>query len=219
MEPQFWLEKWEKREIGFHLDAAHPLLERHWPALGAEPGCAVFVPLCGKSLDLAYLRCLGHRVVGAELSALAVEQFFAENGLVPAVTERGSFKVWEAGGITLYQGDYFALDPAWSKDIGAVYDRAALIAMPPERQAEYAEKLLALTPEPAPILLITLEYASDEMRGPPFSTPAEQVMRLCAGQRRVERLEALDALADNPGLRARGLSALTETVWRLRAEV
>jgi thiopurine S-methyltransferase len=30
------------------------LLLKHWPAVGAEPGCRVFVPLAGKSLDMAW---------------------------------------------------------------------------------------------------------------------------------------------------------------------
>ncbi len=214
MDTQFWLEKWENREIGFHLDTVHPLLERHWPALAVAEGSTVFVPLCGKSLDLIHLRRLGHRVVGSELSPLAVEQFFAEHGLRPEIAESGGMAVWEAEGITLVQGDFFALDRARLPEFGAVYDRASLIALPPERQPDYAERLMALAPA-VPILLITLEYASDEMRGPPFSTPAERVERLY-GRYRIERLEARDALDENPGLRARGLAALTEVAWRLQ---
>lgn len=217
MDPQFWLDRWQNQEIGFHLDGVNPLLERHWSALDAPAGCAVFVPLCGKSLDLVYLRRLGHPVVGVELSALAVGQFFAENGLEPRVAERGPLRVFEAGGITLYQGDLFALTPADLPAIGAVYDRASLIALPPERQPAYAEHLLALVPEAAPILLIALDYPAGEMQGPPFSTPAAQVERLYGPRRAIDALEVLDALADSPALRARGLTALGETAWRLRA--
>ena len=216
MDPQFWLDKWQSREIGFHLDAAHPLLERHWPPPGAAEDSRVLVPLCGKSLDLAYLRRLGHRVVGVELSPLAVEQFFAEQGLRPDIGERGGMAVWEAEGIALYQGDFFALERELLPEIGAVYDRAALIALPPGRQPDYAARLMALVPAAAPMLLITLEYPGGEMQGPPFSTPAEQVERLFGQRYRAERLEARDALDDNPGLRARGLSALTEVAWLLQ---
>jgi thiopurine S-methyltransferase len=217
MDPQFWLDKWAKQELGFHLDAAHPLLQRHWPSLWVPKGSTVFVPLCGKSLDLIYLRRMGYRVVGSELSPLAVEQFYAEHGLEPQVAERDGMQVWEAADITLIQGDFFDLDRSLLPDIAAVYDRAALVALPPERQPMYARRIMALAPESAPILLITLEYAQPDMPGPPFSTPAAQVERCFGARYPLERLEARDALQDNPGLRARGLAALTEVAWRLRA--
>ena len=178
----------------------------------------MFAPLCGKSLDLLHLRRLGHRVLGVELSGLAVEQFFAEHDLSPRISQRGGMAVWEAEGITLLQGDFFALGPDWLSGVGAVYDRAALVALPPDLQAAYAGRLLEWLPETAPMLLITLEYAQHDMPGPPFSTPASQVDRLYRADRRIELLEAVDALADNPRLMARGLSKLTEIAWRLRYE-
>lgn len=216
MDPQFWLEKWESQQIGFHLDDAHPLLTRHWPTLSIADGGPVLVPLCGKSLDLVYLRQLGHPVIGVELSPLAVQQFFAEQNLSPSLSKVGDLDAWSAAGITLIQGDFFALRREELPDIAAVYDRAALIAMPPERQPAYAAQLMSLAPDTAPLLLITLDYSPDEMRGPPFATPAEQVVTLFGSRYRIDSLETSDALADNPGLAARGLSALTETAWALR---
>jgi thiopurine S-methyltransferase len=216
MDTEFWLEKWESREIGFHRAAVNQQLERHWPSLAIDPARAVLVPLCGKSLDLVYLRRLGHPVVGVELSPLAVREFFEEQGLQPESRALGNgLRAYEAEGICLIQGDFFALRREDLPEIGGVYDRAALIAMPPETQPRYAEQLLALLPARAAMLLITLEYDGGEMQGPPFSTPAEQVRRLYGGRCTVEAIESVDALADNPGLRARGVTALTETVWRL----
>lgn len=215
MDPQFWLEKWEAHQIGFHLENVNPLLERHWPPPGLREGGTVLVPLCGKSVDLVHLRRLGHGVVGVELSPLAIRQFFAEHGLHPAARSLDGMEAFEAEGICLIRGDFFALRPEHLPEIDAVYDRAALIAMPPERQPAYAARLMGLVPETAPILLITLEYAPHEMNGPPFSTPSERVERLFGGRYRIEKLESGDALAGNEGLRARGLSALTETAWGL----
>ncbi|MGZ8248938.1 thiopurine S-methyltransferase, partial [Methylomagnum sp.] len=175
MDTEFWLEKWESREIGFHRDAVNQQLERHWPSLGIGAERAVLVPLCGKSLDLVYLRRLGHPMVGVELSPLAVREFFAEQGLQPESRDLGDgLRAFEAEGVCLIQGDFFALRREDLPEIGAVYDRAALIAMPPETQPRYAAQLVALLPEEAPMLLITLEYDNDEMQGPPFSTPADQ---------------------------------------------
>ena len=213
MDPQFWLEKWENRQIGFHLDTVNPILERHWPVMEADQQRPVFVPLCGKSLDLIWLRRQDHSVIGAELSPLAVEQFFAENGLQPSSGEQDGIRFWEAAGIRIFEGDFFALTPGHLPATCAIYDRAALIAMPPERQATYAAHLYKLSP--TPILLITLEYNPDEMAGPPFSTPGAQVERVFGQQFRIERLESRDVLADNPALQARGLTALWETAWYL----
>jgi thiopurine S-methyltransferase len=216
MDTQFWLEKWESRQIGFHLDTVHPLLERHWPPAGVREAGTALVPLCGKSLDLIYLHRLGHDVVGVELSPLAIREFFAEHGLQPAVRSIGGMEAYEAEGICLIQGDFFALRREHLPDIGAVYDRASLIAFPPDRQPRYAEQLMMLAPDAAPILLITLEYDNREMQGPPFSTPADRVERLFGRRYRIERLESGDALAGNPGLQARGLTAMTETAWSLQ---
>lgn len=217
MDPQFWLEKWEAHQIGFHLDTVNPLLERHWPPAGLRESGTVLVPLCGKSIDLVHLLQLGHPVVGVELSPLAIRQFFAEQGLEPAVRDIGGMEACEAEGICLIRGDFFELRPEHLPGIDAVYDRAALIAMPPDRQPAYAAQLMALAPEAAPVLLITLEYDTSEMNGPPFSTPSAQVERLFGGRYALEVLESADALADFAGLRERGLTGLTETVWGLLA--
>jgi thiopurine S-methyltransferase len=213
MDPQFWLEKWENRQIGFHLDTVNPILQRHWPVTEADQRGSVFVPLCGKSLDLIWLRRQGHSAIGVELSPLAVEQFFAENGLQPSSGEQDGIRFWEADGIRIFEGDFFALAPGHLPATCAVYDRAALIAMPPEHQPAYAAHLYKLSP--TPILLITLEYTPDEMTGPPFSTPGAQVKRVFGQTVSNRALESRDVLADNPVLQARGLTALRETAWRL----
>ena len=87
MQPDFWHQRWADNQIGFHQSAPTPLLLKHWPALGITPGAQVFVPLAGKSLDMAWLASQGHRVLGVELSQLAVEQFFAEHDLQPGIRE------------------------------------------------------------------------------------------------------------------------------------
>src|SRR3546814_8142059 len=90
MDPDFWQQRWRDNRIGFHRDGVLPLLEKHWPSLGLATGSRVFVPLCGKSLDMAWLAARGHRVLGVELSPLAVGQFFDENGLAPRSEEHTS---------------------------------------------------------------------------------------------------------------------------------
>src|SRR5689334_14113812 len=132
MNPDFWHQRWHDNQIGFHQAAPTPLLLKHWPSLGVPAGAKVFVPLAGKSLDMLWFASQGHRVLGVELSKLAVEQFFAEHGLQPDIETTRYGAHYRAGGIELINGDAFALDPAILADCGAVFDRAALIALPPE---------------------------------------------------------------------------------------
>jgi len=215
VDTKFWIEKWEQQQIGFHLPTTHPMLARHWSELDVGMDAHVLVPLCGKSLDLTYLMSRGCGVTGVELSPIAIRQFLDEQGLQATTMDIEGMPVSIVDGLRLIEGDFFRLSAGIIGRVDAVYDRAALIAMPPDQQDHYARKLLALTPESAPILLITLDYDPNEMSGPPFATSGEQVRRLFGERYEVDLLEQVDALADNPALQGRGLSALTETAWRL----
>lgn len=215
MNPEFWHERWQRGEIGWHLDQVNAHLAEHWPRLGLPPGGQVLVPLCGKSRDLLWLAAQGHRVLGVELSPLAVAGFFAEQGLTPEGHRDGPFACYQVDEIRLLCGDFFALGPEQVGAVTAFYDRGALIALPPELRDPYADHLTALTRPGSRGLLITLEYVQAEMAGPPFSVPEDQVKTLFGGAFRIERLVHLDVLAENPGLAARGLSRLQEGVYRL----
>lgn len=213
MDPQFWHERWARGEIGFHRGDVHPLLVRHGAPLA---GRRVLVPLCGKSLDLVHLAGLGCTVVGIELSAAAIGAFFAERGLEPAVTTQSPGRVWEAGPYTLLEGDYFAFSAA---DLGApctgLYDRAALIALPPERRAAYAAHTARLLAPDAWGLVITLDYPQEAMAGPPFAVPEAEVRALYGPWAEIAALEREDALAAEPRFAERGLTRLHQTAWAL----
>jgi len=213
MDPQFWHERWARGEIGFHRGDVHPLLARHGAPLA---GRRVLAPLCGKSLDLVHLAGLGCTVVGIELSAAAIAAFFEEQRLEPAVTTRGPGRAWQAGPYTLLEGDYFAFSAA---DLGApctgLYDRAALIALPPERRPAYAAHTGCLLAPEAWGLLITLDYPQAEMTGPPFAVPEAEVRALYGPSAEVTALEIEDALAAEPRFAERGLTRLHQTVWAL----
>ena len=214
MEPEFWHQRWTSNQIGFHEGQVNAYLARHYPQLGLAPGETVFVPLCGKSVDLRWLADQGAHVVGVELSLIAVESFFAEQGLTPRTSKEGAFAVWESGPIRLLCGDYFALAPADLAGAHIVYDRAALIALPPERRAEYVAHLDRLLPGARRTLLVTLEYPQEQMQGPPFSVAEREVYTLFASAR-IERLGAQDVLADNPRFREKGLTRLLECAYRI----
>ncbi|RMD78747.1 MAG: thiopurine S-methyltransferase, partial [Gammaproteobacteria bacterium] len=176
--PGFWEARWAQGRTGFHQPRPNPLLERHWAALGVPPEAPVLVPLCGKSLDMVWLRQQGHPVVGVEVVEQAVAAFFAERGLRPRRRPAGAAVLWEAGGYRILQGDLFALGPEEVGPVGACYDRAALVALPRSARRRYVAHLGRLLPAAAPCLLITLDYPPGEMEGPPFSVPPEEVWEL-----------------------------------------
>ncbi|MDX1434091.1 MAG: thiopurine S-methyltransferase, partial [Gammaproteobacteria bacterium] len=152
----------------------------------------------------------GYRVTGVELSDIAVGDFFAEQGIAATSQREGPFEVTQGAGIRLLCGDFFDLQAAHTAGVAAVYDRAALIALPAAMRGRYLDRLLDLIPAEAPILLLTLEYPAGEIEGPPFSVDANEVQALFAGRRRVELLESLDCLAEEPALAERGLTRLVE---------
>lgn len=216
MEPGFWQQRWQEGQIGFHQDRETPLMLKHWPALQAPPGSQVFVPLAGKSLDMAWFAAQGHRVLGAELSTMAVEQFFAEHALVPETSESAIGRHYRADGIELIQGDVFALDAATLSDCNVVYDRAALIALPPPMRRRYVHEVYAKLPVGCRGLLITLEYPQAEKSGPPFSVEEAEVRELFEPQWQVTVLERRDILAQQPAFIAEGVTALQTAVYQLQ---
>ncbi|HKB59081.1 MAG TPA: thiopurine S-methyltransferase [Gallionellaceae bacterium] len=215
MEKEFWLERWERAEIGFHQDDINPWLARYWPRLAAPPGSKVFVPLCGKSLDMAWLRKNGHPVVGVELSPIAAEAFFDEQGISPATSQTGHFQQCEAEGIRILCGDFFNMTRADLDGAATVYDRASLVALPPEMRQRYAQHMLHILPAGARTLLVTFEYDQSKMSGPPFAVTPDEVHALYREGAEVELLERADVLAQNERFKARGLNALHENIFML----
>ncbi|MBI5449856.1 MAG: thiopurine S-methyltransferase [Gammaproteobacteria bacterium] len=215
MEQEFWLERWRKGEIGFHQSDINPYLQRYWPQLQLAPGSRVFVPLCGKSLDMLWLYQLGHAVLGVELSPQAVEGFFTDHALAAQRRSHGHFTCWQHDDIQLLCGDFFSLTAADLAGVTAVFDRAALIALPPPLRARYVEQLRRILPPQARILLVTINYPQHEMEGPPFAVPDEEVTALYGSWRTVMPLCCADVLAEQPRFRERGLTRLQESAWLL----
>jgi thiopurine S-methyltransferase len=174
-----WLARWRDGRINFHEGHPNALLDRHHARLAGRR--RVLVPLCGKAEDLAFLAAHGHEVVGIELAEPAVRQFFDEHALVPTVTARGSLVEYRAGVITVLAGDLFAATPELVGPIDALYDRAALIALPAELRPRYVDHLRTLLPAGAPGLVITVEYDQAAMTGPPFAVLEPELRSLYAG--------------------------------------
>lgn len=213
MKKDFWLERWERQEIGFHQDAVNSHLIRYWERLKAAPGSKVFVPLCGKSHDMIWLRQQGHPVLGVELSPIAVESFFAENGYTPNRSTTRNFQQCEAEGIRVLCGDFFDLTAGEMEGVDTVYDRASLVALPPEMRQKYASHMLDILPPRARILLIAFDYDQAAMPGPPFAVTPAEVEALYGQQARVEKLATIDVLDENPRFKVRGLTKLHENIF------
>lgn len=210
MQPDYWHRRWERNQIGFHEGAANAFLVKHIDALGLSPGQRVFLPLCGKTLDIPWLLHRGYRVAGAELSSIAIEQLFAESGVVPQVATAGDLVHFHAPDLDIFVGDVFQLSRSALGPVDALYDRAALVALPPEMRLRYAAHLAAIT-DTAPQLLITFEYDQRLMDGPPFSVSEAEVHRLYGERFAITQLES----AEMPdGLK--GQYAAIEQAWLLR---
>lgn len=174
MEAEFWQRKWESNDIGFHNHQANPLLVKHLEQLALPSGSRLFLPLCGKTLDIGWLLDKGYKVVGAELSKLAVTQLFDELGITPQISQRGELEVYSANNLVIFIGDIFKLRESFLGTVDAIYDRAALVALPTSMRAHYTRHLLDITHH-SPQLLICFEYDQTQLEGPPFSVPASEV--------------------------------------------
>jgi len=178
MEAVFWHNRWSERRIGFHLPQANPLLIKHWPTLEIEPNTPVFVPLCGKSQDMIWLMQQGHPVQGVELSRTAIEEFDQENSLQGSWSVVDGINCYQAGTLQIWHSDFFALSQSHTGPVDAVFDRAALIALPAQMRKRYCQHLELLASSHCKQLLICLEYEQAKREGPPFAVLEDEVATL-----------------------------------------
>jgi thiopurine S-methyltransferase len=210
MQHDFWHQKWQKNEIGFHLPEANPLLVAHLFSLNLKHGSRVFLPLCGKTLDIAWLLAQGYRVVGAELSEIAIQELFKNIGLIPTISQLGKVTHYSTLNLDMFVGDIFHVSPDMLGRVDAVYDRAALVALPAEMRKDYATHLMALT-YPAPQLLVCFEYDQALQAGPPFSIGADEVKQYYQTSYDLTLLASVGVAG---GLK--GKCTATEHVWHMK---
>ena len=211
MDTKFWHQKWAANDISFHESKVNPLLVTYFKALSLAKGSRVFVPLCGKTLDIAWLLSNGYRVAGAELSELAITQLFEALGIQPEIRNIGDVKHYSATAFDIFVGDIFDLKYAMLGVIDAIYDRAALVALPENMRVRYTQHVTDIT-DNAPQILITFDYDQKLMDGPPFSISSEEVNRHYKDSYKISSLISLDVIG--------GLKRTTpakETVWLLKA--
>lgn len=210
MEREEWIRRWAEGRIGFHRATVQPWLVDHAGRFLPRGDECVFLPLCGKSVDLIWLEQRGHPVVGLDVAEQAFRDFLKEQGRVAAEHESPPFKVFSSGRIELLCGDFFEMRRERHGDFPAILDRAALVAIEPRRRAEYASRLVELLRPGGRTLLVGLEYDESKMAGPPFTVARDEVARLFGAACTIEPLGTSDPMQSEPVWKERGLDAMTE---------
>lgn len=193
MQQDFWLERWAESEIGFHQKSFNRLLTQFWETLEIPKGTNVFVPLCGKSRDMLWIGNAGYRVIGTELSEIAVQSFFFENRMCVNAVSEPPFKIYEYDSYKLLVGDHFALTKEQLPKLSAVYDRAALIALPEPMRTDYVDHLRLILPSGCVMLLISLEYDQNLVSPPPFDIYQEEIRQRFSPWCEIKQLATISA--------------------------
>lgn len=214
MAANFWETAWAERRIGFHQPEVNADLVSEAPWFLDDRPHRVLVPLCGKTVDMKWLAARGHEVVGVELTEQGAHEFFADRGLTPTASSVGAFTALRAGAITILRGDIFDLHTADEAPFDRIWDRAAMIALPPDLRPRYQAQMADLVGAGATMLLNVLEYDPTRMTGPPFSVPAAEVEAAFAGLP-VTLLARADQMDDR--WRERGHSWMTRHLYRVGA--
>lgn len=219
MEISYWKARWEKGHTGWHMNEVYPNLPEYWPKLLAGAGDTVLVPLCGKSLDLLWLAAQNHKVIGIEVSQKAVEEFFREHEIDFQESSKGSFNIYRSKNLQIWAGDFFKMKPAYLPEIDFIYDKAALIALPPAKRKKYAEAILHFCEPDTQILLNAFEYEQDEMNGPPFAVSSDEIEKLYGRRFKISLLWEESVFDKLSNFQSRGLSSyLVEKLYHLKAE-
>lgn len=212
---ELWQRCWREQETAFHQESFNTQLVRFWSRLGLAPGDRVFVPLCGKSLDMLWLAAQGHEVLGVELSPIAARAFFEENGLKPLRSELGPFTFWRSGRIGILCGDFFSLTPAHLGNVAAVFDRASLTALPMQQRAAYVLHLQRILPAASKMLLLTTEEPEPGETSYQSHAADEEIVRLYTAAFDIELSQVDSVLESDPDPANRELLRVEKKVYLL----
>ncbi|MGE3920412.1 MAG: thiopurine S-methyltransferase [Gammaproteobacteria bacterium] len=213
MEQSFWLEKWKIHDTKFDQGQPNPHLIQYLSSLNLKNNARVFVPLCGKSIDMLWLKNKGFQIVGVELSSIACESFFNVHQIPFKKLETNRLIQYDAENITLYATDFFDISNKEIGHIDAIYDRAALIALPERLRKNYTNHLRNIINENTKILLISSTYNQNEMAGPPFSVSEHEVLSLFKHFGEVKKLYDQEAKLIPEHLKEKGLTQASEQVY------
>ena len=190
-----WFDRWKDNRIGFHQNEISPYLLKYAHKLNKNN--TVFVPLCGKSLDMLYLSDNFANVIGVELVKDACDAFVKENNLKATIKEKECFVDYKITNknkenIELLCGDIFDIKPKHIKQSIDIFDRASLVALDKEDRAKYAILMIELMSVGSKMLLVSLEYKQSERNAPPYSVDEQEIQELYANSCKIEMLERVD---------------------------
>lgn len=188
---EFWLKRWQDNDIAWHQAQIEPFLPKYFNKKGAK----VFVPLCGKSRDMLWFSEQGCDVLGVELSSSACHQFFKEAGLFYQVEKGEGFEIFSSDKIKILCGDIFDLSPTMFLGIDFVYDRAALIALPPKLRAPYSLLITEICKQTSAEVLLVGREDFLKRDGPPYDVSKEEVERLYGKELCIEVLEVAERVS------------------------
>ena len=208
MQHEFWHQKWQKNEIGFHLNQPHPLLVKYMGCLNISPNSRIFIPLCGKSLDIHWLLTQGYHVVGIDLSPIAIHDLISTLGLSFTEMQSGNLSHFHHPQIDLFVGDFFELTIEQLGQIDAIYDRAALVALPEQMRSQYIQHLIHIGGH-ASQLLISFEYDQSIMAGPPFAISTQHLQDYYSSEYDIQPLDSQTELL-------KGTVNAQEKIWLLK---
>jgi thiopurine S-methyltransferase len=214
MDNNYWQQKWQDNDIGFNQSKPNPLMKRYFDSLHLKQDSLIFVPLCGKSIDMLWLAEQGYRVIGVELSTIACAAFFEEHHISVTVTQSEYFTHYHSDKITLLSGDFFNLNPMILGDIDAVFDRAALVALPQSLRWRYVSFLNTLLQSKTSILLVSFTYDQSVMQGPPFSVDQNEVTALYSADYTIQLLFD-EPVQIRSHLQVKGLTSASEQAYCL----
>jgi len=211
LDKDFWNERWEKEEIAFHMNEVNPMLIKHFSQLFLEKQKRIFIPLCGKTLDIKWLLDRNHKIVGVELNELAVKSLFVELKIEATILKTSDFIIYKHENIEVFVGDFFNLSETLLGKVDLIYDRAALVALPQDMRKKYSAHLLNITNRVSQLLL-TYEYDQSTMKGPPFCVDSLEVKEYYFDIYSLVLLEKNENLPSGLKRKSNGI----EKVWLLK---
>ena len=211
-----WLHFWENNETNWHSDTITQELVEYFELFELEPGDKVFVPLCGKSLDMIYIVNQGFSVVGVEISEFGIRQFFKENDLKYTFTKVDDFYLYSSENLEIYCGDFFSLTSKHLNNVKAVLDRKSLIALEPDLRQKYVKHLNDIISLGVRILLVTLHYPQHQMSAPPFSVDKSEVESLFSMTFETRELKSFNDLENESKLVRAGVDYINNAAYCLR---
>lgn len=213
-----WINRWEEGKIAWHKNTINSRLIEFIEYLNLKKNDIVFVPLCGKSLDILYLSAQGYKVIGVEISEIAVKAFFIENNINFSIEKQENFLKYSSENITIFVGNYFSLKSTHVVNVVAVYDRASLIALNAQKREKYVKHLYTIIPNFVRILLLTLDYPQEQMKGPPYSVNKEEVKRLYGKYSKVCQLQCFNDIKNEDKFLKAGVKFINKTAYCLQKE-